>query len=285
MDPKKMLTQDNLVYAGKSKNVHGITEGPYAGKYAFVFTDSGTGYFDEKGNPVFDPGYDKVVGEIPGKGAIACRFAAYFFELLKEKNIPTHYIATIGENVMIIEPADPLGMPAEAPECEGAAPLQNLEWTWRNNAMGSFWRRYPFVRPGKNLHRVVEAWTKGDSDTLITFEALEAAGVLSREEIVSIDRLVKDLADVVCRDFASRGLHIIDGKFELGRLRHGDGKIVLIDEISPDVLRTCNGYVPDVEGHCTVYRECIQTKSADGRRMIKGRKQLSAADLEKAVLG
>ena len=285
MDLIHTLRKDNLIYAGKSKEVYRIAEGPYADKYAFVFTDRGTGYIDENGNIVFDPGYDKVVGNIPGKGAIACKFASYFFNLLKKNKIPTHYIATAGENIMIVEPANPLSMPAESPEYEGAAPLQNLEWTWRNNATGSFWRRYPFVRPGKNLHCVVEAWTKGDSDILITYEALEAAGVMTREEIEYVDMLIKDIAGVVSRDFASRGLHIIDGKFELGRLKRGDGKIVLIDEISPDVLRTCNGYAPDAGGNCTAYMECIQTRFADGRRTIKGRKQLTAADLEKAVLG
>jgi len=285
MDLTRILRKENLVYSGKSKDVYRIAEGPHAGKYAFVFTDRGTGYVDEKGDLVFDPGYDQVIGDIPGKGAIACRFAAHFFELLKESGVPTHYVATAAETVMIVEPAVPLGMAAESPECEGAAPLQNLEWTWRNNATGSFWRRYPFVRPGKNLHRVVEAWTKGASDILITYEALEAAGVMTREEIAYVDRLIKDIADVVCRDFAARGLHIIDGKFELGRLKHGDGKIVLIDEISPDVLRTCNGYVPDAGGNCVAYRDCIQTALADGRRTIRGRKQLNAAELEKAVLG
>ena len=40
---------------------------------------------------------------------------------------------------------------------EGAAPLLNLEFTWRNNATGSFWRRYPFVKPCKNTGMVVEA--------------------------------------------------------------------------------------------------------------------------------
>lgn len=72
------MAETDLVYRGKSKDVYNITEGPHAGKYRFVFTDRATGYM-ENGKPVFDPGYDVVVGEIPGKGAIACRFATYFF--------------------------------------------------------------------------------------------------------------------------------------------------------------------------------------------------------------
>ena len=274
------MTEKNLVYRGKSKDVFRITSGAYKGKYRFVFTDRGTGYF-ENGKPVFDPGYDVVVGEIPGKGAIACRFATYFFRLLKSKGVATHYIDTISDNEMIVEPAVPLGMKAQGPAFPGSAPLSNLEFTWRNNATGSFWRRYPFVRPCKNLHRVVEAWTKGDSDILITMDALAETGALTQKEIAGSVKLVQKIADIVSKEFASRKLHVIDGKFELGRLKYGDGKIVLIDEISPDVLRVCRGFRPDGDGDCTRFKACTVTGASDGKRTIKNKNQVSAAELVK----
>jgi len=272
------MAEKNLVYRGKSKDVFQIAEGPYAGKYRLVFTDRATGYI-ENGKAVFDPGYDIVVGDIPGKGTINCRFATHFFKLLKEKDIPSHYIDTVNENEMIVEPAIPLSMPAEVPEISGSAPLLNLEFTWRNNATGSFWRRYPFVKPCKNLHRLVEAWTKGDIDTLISMEALEATGAMTKDEIARSIELVKSIAEIVTREVASKNLHVIDGKFELGRLKFGDGKIVIIDEISQDVLRICRGYSPDNRGGCTVYDQCAITNCSDGRRTIKNKNQVSAADV------
>ena len=199
------MTKDNFVYSGKSKDIYRIPDGEYKGKYAFVFSDRGTGYLDENNRPVFDPGYDYVVGEIPGKGAIVCKFVTYFMRLLQARRVPTHYIATVGDNVMIVEPATPLSLPEQAPEFAGSAPLLNLEWTWRNNAIGSFWRRYPFVKPCQNLAQVVEAWTKGQTDKLITFEALAAAGVMSEDEIAYVKTFVKDIAKVVNEEFASRG--------------------------------------------------------------------------------
>jgi phosphoribosylaminoimidazole-succinocarboxamide synthase len=273
----KAMKEKNLVYSGKSKDVFSISEGQYRGKYLLVFTDKATGYL-ENGKPVFDPGYDTVVGSIPGKGAIACRFATYFFRLLREKGIATHYIETISDSEMVVEPALPLSLPIEAPGFPGSAPLENLEFTWRNSATGSFWRRYPFVKPCKNIHKVVEAWTKGDSDTLITFEALEETGAMSRDEISGSIELVKDIAEIVTREFESKGYHVLDGKFELGRLRDGDGKIVLIDEISPDVLRVCKGYSPDHKGDCTIIRDCVMTGISGGKRTIKNRNQVKAAD-------
>ena len=271
------MSEKDLVYRGKSKDVFNITEGPHAGKYRMVFTDRATGYV-ENGKTVFDPGYDTVVGDIPGKGAIACRFAAHFFKLLKERGIPSHYIDTTGDNEMIVEPAIPLSMPVEVPGLPGAAPLLNLEFTWRNNATGSFWRRYPFVRPCKNIHTVVEAWTKGNSDILITMEALEATGAMSKAEIKRSVKLVKDIAEIVSREFASKNLHVVDGKFELGRLKYGDGKIVIIDEISPDVLRVCKGYAPDRRGNCKAFAECASTSFSDGKRTIKNKLQIAAAE-------
>jgi len=270
------MADENLVYRGKSKDVYLITEGPMAGKYRLVFTDKATGYID-KGKVVFDPGRDSVVGSIPGKGAIACRFATHFFRLLLGRGIPTHYIDTIGDNEMVVEPALPLGMAVEPPPFPGSAPLQNLEFTWRNQATGSFWRRYPFVRPCRNLHTLVEVWTKGDSDTLITLEALEETGAMTREEIRGSVELVKEIAAIVTAEFASKGLHVIDGKFELGRLKHGDGRIVLIDEISPDVLRVCRGYEPDTQGNCGCFTECVVTGFADGEKTINNRNQVPAA--------
>jgi len=82
----------------------------------------------------------------------------------------------------------------------------------------------------------------------------------------------------VSREFTSKKLHVIDGKFELGRLKYGDGKIVLIDEISPDVLRVCRGFRPDKNGNCTVYKQCAVTNETGGKRTIKNKKQVSASE-------
>jgi phosphoribosylaminoimidazole-succinocarboxamide synthase len=284
MDLDRVLRKENLVYSGKSKDIYLIPAGEYAKKYAFVFTDRGTGYLDANNRPFFDPGYDTVVGEIPGKGAIACKFAAYFFRLFAKKRIPSHYITTVRDDVMIVEPATPISLPVQGPEFEGSAPLLNLEWTWRNNATGSFWRRYPFVRPCQNLSQVVEAWTKGESDKLITFEALVAAGVMTKAEVRWAERFVKRIATVIAEELASKGLHLIDGKLELGRLKSGGGKIVLIDEISPDVLRVCKGYSPDARKNCRRFRECIETSYSGGERKIVGKNQLTAAELERVFL-
>ncbi|MDD8016066.1 MAG: hypothetical protein PHX45_10270, partial [Acidobacteriota bacterium] len=64
MNLDKTLDKENLVFSGKSKDIYLIPDGEYAKKYALVFTDRATGYLDNNGRPVFDPGYDSVVGSI-----------------------------------------------------------------------------------------------------------------------------------------------------------------------------------------------------------------------------
>jgi len=272
---------DTLIYSGKSKDVFKINQGPHSGKFRLVFTDKATGYIDN-GKVVFDPGRDVVVGEIPGKGAIACHFATHFFKLLQTHDIPSHYIETISENEMIVEPALPLSLAPEMATFPGSEPLANLEFTWRNSATGSFWRRYPFVKPCRNVNCVVEIWTKGAIDTLITTEALQETGALTAAEIRHCVTLVQAIARIVTEEFASRGLHVLDGKFELGRLAGGDGRIVIIDEISPDVLRVCDGYAPDARGDCTITGECTRTSCSEGRRSIKHRRQVAPTDFVNA---
>lgn len=276
------MLDKNLVYRGKSKDVYKITSGPYKGKYRFVFSDRGTGYV-ENGKIIFDPGYDNVVGNISGKGKVACKFATYFFKLLKKKKIPSHYINTINENTMIVEPATLFSMPPKTPEYKGSAPLQNLEFTFRNNTLGSFWRRYPFLKPCQDIDKVVEVWTKGKSDIQISFEALEVARIMNKREITSVKKLVRKIATVVSREFASKGLHLVDGKVELGRLKKG-GKIVLIDEVSPDVLRVCKGYLPSKNGDCAIYKECVETTVINGEKRIRAKKLLNANELNKIFL-
>jgi phosphoribosylaminoimidazole-succinocarboxamide synthase len=63
----------SLVYHGKTKDVFNRPD-----EYLeFHFKDDATGYMLD-GKPIFNSGYDKVVGQIPGKGEISRRFTKYF---------------------------------------------------------------------------------------------------------------------------------------------------------------------------------------------------------------
>jgi phosphoribosylaminoimidazole-succinocarboxamide synthase len=78
----------SLVYHGKTKDVFNRPDG----YLEFHFKDDATGYMLD-GKPIFNSGYDKVVGQIPGKGEISRRFTKYFFELFEQKGIPTDLVS------------------------------------------------------------------------------------------------------------------------------------------------------------------------------------------------
>lgn len=222
-----------LKYQGKTKDVYERNDG----RLEFRFKDAATGIVTDEGKIVFDPGQDRVAGKIPGKGQISCAFSTYFFKLLTKKGIPNHYIETSQSTVMLVEPAELLRIPG----------LYNLEFVYRNNAHGSFLRRYPFVPFCKALHGMVEITTKGETDHLITDEALVELGIMSQKELEQAKKLTREIFSILTDELAKRNLHLIDGKIELGRI---NGQIKLIDDISPDVLRVCKEARFDENGNC-----------------------------------
>ncbi len=55
----------------------------------------------------FDPGANTVGLSVEGAGKAGLRLTKFFFEKLKEKGIPTHYIeANIEETTMKVKPAE-----------------------------------------------------------------------------------------------------------------------------------------------------------------------------------
>ena len=255
-----------LVIEGKTKRVFERSDG----NLEFHFKDDATGYMDQAtGKPVFDSGYDKVVGQIPGKGRVSCQFSSHLFRLLNARGLPTHYVETPADNVMVVKPATLLGAKAES-DVEGAADLYNLEWVFRFQAYGSFWRRYPNVKPGRRVNNLVEVYSKGlpgDPDILMVDDTLVELGIMTNDEVAHTKEVLRGIADALYEECEKRGLHLIDGKCEFGR--DEEGNIFLIDDISPDVIRVCRGARLDSEGNCTVAGECITTRiDEDGAKKI-----------------
>lgn len=119
-----------LIYSGKTKNLCQDDNG----QYYFQFKDDVTGK-----DGVFDPGENQVGATIEGAGHSNVVLSTYFFELFKEKNIPTHYISSnTEENTMQIEKASVFG--------------EGLEVICRFKAVGSFIRRYgAYIESGAPL--------------------------------------------------------------------------------------------------------------------------------------
>lgn len=206
-----------LKYKGKTKDVYELEDG----SYLLQFKDDVTG---EDG--VFDPGANTVGLTIDGAGRSGLKVTKHFFEILKNKGIPTHYIdADINQATMTVHPAEMFG--------------EGLEVICRYRAVGSFLRRYGlYAEEGQPLDAFVEMTLKDDErgDPPISEDALEMLGILSKEEYGVLKRLTQQIAEVVQKELLKKGIELYDIKFEFGRVGK-DRHIALIDEISGGNMR------------------------------------------------
>lgn len=206
-----------LKYVGKTKDVYELEDG----NYLLQFKDDVTGV-----DGVFDPGANTVGLTIEGVGRSGLKLTKYFFELLKEKGIPTHYIdADIEKAQMTVMPAEMFG--------------NGLEVICRYRAVGSFLRRYGlYAKEGQPLDGFVEVTLKDDEreDPPISEDALDMLGILSQEEYRVLKDLTQQIGHIVKEELAHKGIELYDIKFEFGRTGE-DKQIVLIDEISGGNMR------------------------------------------------
>lgn len=206
-----------LMYTGKTKDVYALEDG----NFLLKFKDAVTGE-----NGVFDPGANTVGLTMEGAGRAGLRLTKYFFELLEEKGIPTHYVAAdIDEATMLVKPATVFG--------------NGLEVICRYRAVGSFMRRYGmYAKEGQALDSFVEVTLKDDErgDPPISEQALVMLGLLSSEEYRILIELTKQIGNVVKEELAKKGMELYDIKFEFGRVG-ADQHIALIDEISGGNMR------------------------------------------------
>ena len=137
----------NLVYSGKTKDVFALEDG----NYLLKFKDDCTG-----ADGVFDPGMNTVGLKIDGAGRAGLRLTQYFFEILNEKGIKTHYVSADIENAtMTVKPAKTFG--------------KGLEVICRFRAVGSFYRRYgDYCEEGMPLPAFVETTFKDDAREVLT---------------------------------------------------------------------------------------------------------------------
>lgn len=204
------------VYEGKTKNVYELEDG----NVLLKFKDDVTG---EDG--VFDPGANTVGLTMEGAGKAALKLTTHFFELLKERNIPTHYISSdLDEIAMTVVP--------------GAVFGEGLEVICRYRAVGSFLRRYgKYAEEGQKLDAFVEVTLKDDerNDPPISKDALHMLDILTASEYDILKQLTIDISNLVKDELAKKNIELYDIKLEFGRDQAGN--IILIDEISGGNMR------------------------------------------------
>ena len=204
------------LYAGKTKDVYELENG----NVMLKFKDDCTGK-----DGVFDPGENTVGLTIDGIGKANLQTSIYYFEMLKNAGVKTHYVSADLDNAtMEVLPATVFG--------------HGLEVICRLVATGSFIRRYgEYIADGTPLEGgYVECTFKNDAkgDPLVTSEGLAALGVMTQEMFASMKEQTLKITKIVADDLKSIGLDLWDIKFEFGYI---NGEVILIDEIASGNMR------------------------------------------------
>ena len=204
------------VYQGKTKNVYKLENG----NFLLEFKDDCTGK-----DGVFDPGENAVGLTIEGIGKANLKMSEYFFEILNNAGVKTHYIsADLDKGTMEVVPARPFG--------------KGLEVICRFKAVGSFYRRYnEYVKEAQDLPAYVETTFKNDAlgDPLVTKDGLVTLGVMTDEQYDSMKDRTQKISTIVKDELAKKGLDLYDIKFEFGIDEKGE--VILIDEIASGNMR------------------------------------------------
>src|SRR5690606_5722107 len=133
-----------------------------------------------------------------GAGQAGLRLTKFFFEKINEAGIPTHYVdSDIEEATMTVTPAAVFG--------------HGLEVICRYRAVGSFLRRYGlYAKEGQPLDAFVEVTVKDDErqDPPISQSALEQLGILSAEEYETLEKLTKQISELVKDELSKKGIEL-----------------------------------------------------------------------------
>ena len=195
-----------LIYEGKAKKVFSHDD---SDKVIIEFKDDATAFNASK------------VAKFEGKGKLNCQISARIFELLIEKNIPTHFLELKNANTMIAQKIKVIP----------------LEIVLRNTAYGSLCKETT-IKSGSVLERpLIDFYLKNDklNDPLLTKDRIKLLKIIDNEDLEFIIDMTLEINKILKTFFFNIKLNLVDFKLEFGY--NANGQILLGDEISPDNCR------------------------------------------------
>jgi len=199
------MEKKEQLYEGKAKIIY-TTDEP--DKVIAYYKDSATAFDAIK------------KATIQGKGALNNKIASFFFKLLNEKGIPTHFIKQLSDREMLIYKVE----------------IIPVEVVVRNLATGSIVKRLGIQEKTKFDPPLVEFYLKNDElhDPIICEQHIYAMNLARPEEVQEMKKLALKINEILKEFMEKQNIILVDFKLEFGRK---DGKLLLADEISPDTCR------------------------------------------------
>ena len=210
------------------------------------------GKYEGKVRDVYDPGdgtlvivstdrhssFDRHIADIPRKGEVLSRASELWFGLTVDI-VPNHLIAKPDPNVMIVRKTKPLKIEAVMRGYLTGVTDTSI-WTRYQNgerAFGGFTLPDGMKKDTALPAPLFDPTTKEDThDRNLSREGFITEGIVTAEEYDEVKRLAETLFARGQEYAKSRGLILVDTKYEFGR--DEEGRIILIDEIhTPDSSR------------------------------------------------
>lgn len=200
------VKKGDQMYEGKAKKIFATSNPDLV---IMEYKDSATAFNGEK------------KGEIDEKGILNNTIAASIFQMLNQKDIPTHFIAKLSDREVL---------------CKKVS-IVPLEVIVRNVAAGSFSKRLAVPEGSELKTTIFELSYKDDElgDPLINDYHAVAIGAATWDDLKVIYDITAKINDILKDFFLGCGVRLIDFKLEFGR--DSQGNIILADEISPDTCR------------------------------------------------
>jgi phosphoribosylaminoimidazole-succinocarboxamide synthase len=204
------MSRRKRIYEGKAKV---LFEGPEPGTLVQYFKDDATAFNNQKR------------GTISGKGVLNNRISEYLMTRLGEIGVPTHFMRRLNMREQLVREVE----------------IIPIEVVVRNIAAGSFSKRFGLADGASLPRSIVEYYYKSDElgDPMVSEEHITAFAWASPQDLDEIMSLSLRINDYLSGLFLGIGLKLVDFKLEFGRLwnEHGEMRIILADEISPDNCR------------------------------------------------
>ncbi len=160
-------------------------------------------------------------GIIADKGVLNNKITSFFFELLAENGVKTHFIERINDRDQRVKKLE----------------IIPLEVIVRNRCAGSMAKRYGREEGEILAMPTLEFCLKDDDlgDPMINRYHILALKLATEEELDEITAAAFRVNEVLAEFLADKGVILVDFKLEFGK--DLDGTILLGDEISPDTCR------------------------------------------------
>jgi phosphoribosylaminoimidazolesuccinocarboxamide synthase len=194
-----------MLYEGKAKQVFKM-ENPDL--YRIHYKDDATAFNGEKKGTIHD------------KGVLNNKITSFFFTMLNEAGIPTHFVERIDDRDQIVKALD----------------IVPLEVIVRNIAAGSMAKRFGLEEGTPLQHPILEFCYKNDDlgDPFANESQITALGWATQDQLTAIKDITMKVNDILKDFLATKKVKLVDFKLEFGSHK---GQILLGDEISPDTCR------------------------------------------------